>query len=216
MRLTTLFCRFHRCFLHPGGIWFGSVASLRRSQNARLGPKSLTWRRVSLNCHGARGGVAQLVRASACHAEGRGFEPRRSRHSIENISFFDSEPASPRSAGGQTTTAFGRQPAPGSSRRRHASEGDRLTARGSTGGPDRRLRGGDGRPPDRMAAVVAAGGGNRIWRDQHAHAQHGGNDHGPVLCLARSLGKFVTGSTTPQRQSFRCDRFTRDRAAPAA
>ena len=25
------------------------------------------------------GGVAQLVRASACHAEGRGFEPRRSR-----------------------------------------------------------------------------------------------------------------------------------------
>ena len=26
------------------------------------------------------GGVAQLVRVSACHAEGRGFEPRRSRH----------------------------------------------------------------------------------------------------------------------------------------
>ena len=25
------------------------------------------------------GGVAQLVRASACHAEGRGFEPRHSR-----------------------------------------------------------------------------------------------------------------------------------------
>ena len=25
-------------------------------------------------------GVAQLVRASACHAEGRGFEPRHSRH----------------------------------------------------------------------------------------------------------------------------------------
>ena len=29
----------------------------------------------------ARGGVAQLVRVSACHAEGRGFEPRRSRQS---------------------------------------------------------------------------------------------------------------------------------------
>jgi hypothetical protein len=28
----------------------------------------------------ACGGVAQLVRASACHAEGRGFEPRLSRH----------------------------------------------------------------------------------------------------------------------------------------
>ena len=35
-----------------------------------------------------RGGVAQLVRVSACHAEGRGFEPRRSRHFLlENGSF---------------------------------------------------------------------------------------------------------------------------------
>ncbi len=29
--------------------------------------------------HNALGVVAQLVRASACHAEGRGFEPRQSR-----------------------------------------------------------------------------------------------------------------------------------------
>ena len=29
--------------------------------------------------HSALGVVAQLVRASACHAEGRGFEPRQSR-----------------------------------------------------------------------------------------------------------------------------------------
>lgn len=28
------------------------------------------------------GGVAQLVRVSACHAEGREFEPRRPRHVV--------------------------------------------------------------------------------------------------------------------------------------
>src|SRR5437588_2825311 len=35
--------------------------------------------------NGFFGGVAQLVRASACHAEGRGFEPRRSRHSLTRV-----------------------------------------------------------------------------------------------------------------------------------
>ena len=34
------------------------------------------------------GGVAQLVRALACHARGRGFEPRRSRHKISHLSQF--------------------------------------------------------------------------------------------------------------------------------
>ncbi len=31
------------------------------------------------------GVVAQLVRASACHAEGRGFEPRQSRQYLKRI-----------------------------------------------------------------------------------------------------------------------------------
>jgi hypothetical protein len=41
--------------------------------------------RVRLPYHRAtpKAGVAQLVRASACHAEGRGFEPRHSRQAFQ-------------------------------------------------------------------------------------------------------------------------------------
>ena len=40
---------------------------------------ALTYARVFVNMSLAFGVVAQLVRASACHAEGRGFEPRQPR-----------------------------------------------------------------------------------------------------------------------------------------
>ena len=33
------------------------------------------------------GAVAQLVRASACHAEGRGFEPHLRRHYLKNCGY---------------------------------------------------------------------------------------------------------------------------------
>src|SRR5665213_2715304 len=42
------------------------------------------------------GGVAQLVRVSACHAEGRGFEPRRSRHFSPEMASFVLCPSRPR------------------------------------------------------------------------------------------------------------------------
>gem|GEM_PF-4324981 len=41
---------------------------------------------VVKTAEGRVGVVAQLVRASACHAEGRGFEPRQSRHQFSLLS----------------------------------------------------------------------------------------------------------------------------------
>src|ERR1700761_8607233 len=55
-----------------------------------LGPNSLTCGSARLKCERARGGVAQLVRASACHAEGRGFESRRSRQKFRKIRYLQS------------------------------------------------------------------------------------------------------------------------------
>ena len=64
-----------------------------------LGPRPTSAPFRGMPRESARGGVAQLVRVTACHAVGRGFEPRRSRHS------------SPRSSeNGSDRTRAGRAP----------------------------------------------------------------------------------------------------------
>ena len=76
-----------RCVLW--GLAAQMPTALIRAANEELRTVTLTWRIPTRTClglplaaiaAGERGGVAQLVRASACHAEGRGFESRHSRH----------------------------------------------------------------------------------------------------------------------------------------
>jgi hypothetical protein len=76
-----------RCVLW--GLAAQMPTALIRAANEELRTVTLTRRIPTRTClglplaaiaAGERGGVAQLVRASACHAEGRGFESRHSRH----------------------------------------------------------------------------------------------------------------------------------------
>ena len=66
-----------------GGRCFSSLAiclSLLRHPALDTSPPVAYEPRTLMRALGARGGVAQLVRALACHARGRGFESRHSRH----------------------------------------------------------------------------------------------------------------------------------------
>ena len=59
-------------------IWFWAVSSVGRASRLHRGGQrfeSFTAHQNNIN-----GGVAQLVRAIACHAIGRGFESLHSRH----------------------------------------------------------------------------------------------------------------------------------------
>ena len=65
-------------------------------------------------------GVAQLVRASACHAEGRGFEPRHSRH----FPYWRSHRSGPHKAAASVftaNTAVHSSPSPGHRAFRHSA-----------------------------------------------------------------------------------------------
>jgi hypothetical protein len=67
-----------------GGAWARQGRySMRASRpRRRLGLGILGESRRRWRCAPHRGGVAQLVRALPCHGRGRGFESRRSRHSL--------------------------------------------------------------------------------------------------------------------------------------
>src|SRR5262249_16919938 len=115
--------------------------------------------------HHARGGVAQLVRASACHAEGRGFEPRRSRHCFQATLkfglFYPALAKGPNARRADDDVIGGRQPAPGTYRHRRASGRDRLAAKDPAGDPRRRPWGGRAGLRRRGSSLGGASGG--LW-----------------------------------------------------
>jgi hypothetical protein len=70
------------------------LGSIPAAHPSFKGPQASRGRRRALGA-GHEGVVAQLVRALACHARGRGFEPRPSRQNVEESAFLFKRVAKP-------------------------------------------------------------------------------------------------------------------------